>query len=309
MLRRLAVLAIVWGLPASTATVRAAESWPQVVTDGLGRSVRIERKPLRVVSMTPANTEILFALGAGDRVVGVTSWCTYPEEAKSRPKIGGFAATTIHLEAVVVLRPDLVIAGDEAQSLVAGTLAQLGIPVLSVKVRDFAGLYAVIGQVGQLVGEREAAETLVGSLRRRVEVVVARSRLIPPEKRLRVYWEVFDAPVMSAGRTSMVGQLIELAGGINVFADVREEYPQVNTEAVVARNPEVILGADMTQGGALTVEILRARPGWSTIAAVREGRIHTLPADPTSRPGPRLVDGLEKVAAALYPQTAEGAGR
>jgi iron complex transport system substrate-binding protein len=281
--------------------LQGAGEWPQRVRDALGREVTIPAAPRRVISLTPANTEILFAIGAGDRVVGVTTWCNFPAEARTRAKVGGFAATTIHLETLVALQPDLVVAGDETQRQVIESVARLGFPVLAVKVRDFPALYTVTEQLGRLCEAGPAAAALVAGLRRRVDDVVARSAGIPADRRPRVYWEVFDAPVMSAGRGSMIGQLIELAGGVNVFADVREEYPQVSTEAVVARAPEVILGPDMIDGGALTVARLRARPGWSAIPAVRTGRVHVLPADPTSRPGPRLVDGLELVAAVLYP--------
>jgi iron complex transport system substrate-binding protein len=149
---------------------------------------------------------------------------------------------------------------------------------------------------------------LVATLRARVAAVAAKVGSLPEERRPRVYWEVFDAPLMSAGRRSMVGQLIERAGGRNIFADVAEEYPQVSAEAVIARDPEVILVPDMSATGALTAADLRRRPGWAAVAAVRTGRVHALPADPTSRPGPRLVEGLELVLAALHPELAEPRG-
>lgn len=289
--------------------LRAETGWPQTVKDALGRDVTVAAEPRRIVSLTPGNTEILFAIGAGERVVGVTTWCNYPAEARTRPKIGGFAATTIHLETLVALQPDLVVAGDETQRMVIESVGRMGFPVVAVKVREFEGLYTVIEQLGRLTGRTAAATALTDAMRRRVAAVVEQAARIPADRRVRVYWEVFDAPVMSAGKSSMIGHLIELAGGVNVFADVREEYPQVNTEAVVARAPQVILGPDMADNGPLTVERLRARPGWSAIPAVRNGRVHILPADPTSRPGPRLVEGLELLAAILYPKPETGGGR
>jgi iron complex transport system substrate-binding protein len=147
----------------------------------------------------------------------------------------------------------------------------------------------------------DVAERVVRGLEDRVAAVASRTAAIPREQRPRVYWEVFAAPLMTAGRGSMLGRLIELAGGENLFADLREEYPQIGTEAVVTRDPQVILGADMaaTGAGALTVERLRERPGWAGLTAVRTGRVVALPADPVSRPGPRLVDALEQVEALL----------
>jgi len=290
---------------AERATVAAEgglEGWPRRVEDALGRRVEVAARPARIVSLTPGNTEILFAIGAGGRVVGVTAWCNAPEAARALPKVGGFAATTVNLEAIVALRPDLVVAGDEAHRLVVETLGGLGVPALAVKVRSFADLFALMRRLGTLTGESEPAERVVQGLERRVAAVAARTAAIPVERRPRVYWEVFDAPLMTAGRASMLGQLIELAGGRNLFADLREEYPQIGAEAVVARDPEVILGADMasTGAGALTAAGLRARPGWAGLAAVRSGRVIALPADPVSRPGPRLVDALEQVEALLH---------
>lgn len=275
--------------------------WPRRVDDALGRSVSLNARPVRIVSLTPGNTEILFAIGAGDRIVGVTAWCNTPEVARALPKVGGFAATTVNLEAIVALRPDLVVAGDEAHRLVVETLAGLGIPAMAVKVRDFAGLFALMRQLGTVTDTADVAERVVRGLEDRVAAVATRTAAIPREQRPRVYWEVFDAPLMTAGRGSMLGRLIELAGGENLFADLREEYPQIGTEAVVTRDPQVILGADMaaTGAGALTVERLRERPGWAGLTAVRTGRVVALPADPVSRPGPRLVDALEQVEVLL----------
>lgn len=301
-----AVLANVATVPATTAGSDVPGSaktlgWPRAVDDALGRRVIVPARPARIISLTPGNTEILFAIGAGERIVGVTAWCNTPEAARALPKIGGFAATTVNLEAIVALRPDLVVAGDEAHRLVVETLAGLGVPALAVKVRDFAGLFALMRQLGVVTGEEAGAERVVRGLEERVAAVAARTGAIPPERRPRVYWEVFDAPLMTAGRGSMLGQLIELAGGRNLFADLSEEYLQIGTESVVTRDPEVILGADMaaTGAGVLTVEALRARPGWAGLTAVRTGRVVALPADPVSRPGPRLVDALEQVETVL----------
>ena len=299
----MALLALALGVGVQVTLAASADSaaWPRRVDDALGRRVEIPARPVRIVSLTPGNTEILFAIGAGERIVGVTAWCNTPEAARALPKVGGFAATTVNLEAIVALRPDLVVAGDEAHRLVVETLGGLGVPALVVKVRDFAGLFALMRQLGVVTGEEAGAERVVQALETRVAAVAARTAAIPPDRRLRVYWEVFDAPLMTAGRGSMLGQLIELAGGRNLFADLREEYPQIGTEAVVTRDPEVIFGADMasTGAGALTAERLRARPGWAGLTAVRTGRVVALPADPVSRPGPRLVDALEQVETLL----------
>lgn len=274
---------------------------PAEVTDMLGRHVVLKTQVRRIVSLSPSNTEVLFGLGLGEKVVGVTSFCNYPDEARKLPKIGGFAARTISVESVLALKPDLVLAGDETQKPVTDSLARLGIVCVAIRVRDFQDLFASIRLIGGLGGKSREAEALVASMKARVDRVVETAQKIPPERRVRVYWEVFDEPLMSAGPRSIVGQQIMLAGGLNIFADVKEEYPHISAEAVIERNPDVILGPLYMREKALTPERLAARPGWARLAAIRNGRVGTLPDEPVSRPGPRLVDGLELIATRLYP--------
>jgi len=280
----------------------AVATFPLEVTDALGRKLLFQKAPERIVSLTPSNTETLFAVGGGERVVGVTRFCNYPDEAQALPKIGGFVARTISVEAIVALHPSLVVAGDENQRPIIEALEQLGIPVISVKVRDFGDLYTTILLQGRLVDREAAAIELVAKMRARVEAVTRRVASIPAEKRLRVFWEVFDEPLMGAGPRSIVGQEIALAGGINIFDDVQEDYPHVSTEAVIMRDPQIILGPKLMRASSLTAEHLAKRSGWSTITAVRLGRVVALPDEPVSRPGPRLVDGLELLAAQIYPE-------
>lgn len=289
-------------LPALMPPLMAQATWPVVVRDTFRRSIKIEAEPKRIVSLSPANTEILFALGVGDRVVGVTTFCNYPAEAIARTKVGGFAGSTINLEALLALAPDLVLAGDEHHRMVVDALAKKNVPSVSIKAMDLAGVYGSIRLIGQTTGRQNEAEELVKAMQTRVDAVAAKVAKIRPVDRVRVYWEVFDAPVITSGRSSFIGQMIDMAGGLNVFADVDAEFPQVNTESVIARDPQVILGPDMMGGEGLTVEKLRARKGWAEIDAVKTGRVYVVSADLTSRPGPRLAEGLELVARTLYPQ-------
>ena len=276
--------------------------WPLTVRDAFGRSVTLQSEPKRIISLSPANTEILFAIGAGDKVVGVTTFCDFPAEAASRPKVGGFAGSTVNLESVISLHPDLVLAGDEHHRAVIELLSKRSIPAISIKAVDFEGVYASISLIGRATGRQPESERIVKSMRARVEVVANQVARIRPVDRVRVYWEVFDAPLITSGRNSFIGQLIEMAGGVNVFADIDAEFPQVNAEAVIARDPQVILGPEVPGSDTLTVEKLRARKGWGGIDAVRDARVFALSGDLTSRPGPRLVEGLELVARALYPK-------
>jgi iron complex transport system substrate-binding protein len=286
--------------PAATTAV-ASSSGTLTVVDSLGRRVSFREAPRRIVSLAPSVTELLFAIGAGPQVVGDTKYCNYPSAAVALPKIGGYTAKTISVEAVVNLTPDLVIAGTASQKPVVEALEKLGIPVLVSAPDSFEAVYASIEQIGEVTNHAQDAAALVAQMRGRVAVVTAKVATVPADRRPSVFWEVFDEPLTTAGPHAFIGQMIQLAGATNIFSDAREDYPQVNAEAVVERNPDVILGPT-TQSAKLTPDLVAQRPGWATIKAVRDGRVYLLDGDMSSRPGPRLVDALEALAKALYPE-------
>jgi len=155
-----------------------------------------------------------------------------------------------------------------------------------------------------MTGHEEEAAQVVEDMKSSVAAVTEQVATIPQEDRLTVYWEVFDEPRMTAGPSTFTGQLIELAGGVNIFADVTEEYPQISDEVVIGRNPEVIMGAD-TMGEKLTIDKVAQRPGWDQIDSVQNGRIYLFDGDMVSRSGPRLAQVLEVMAEALYPDLFE----
>lgn len=288
--------------PAPSPVAEAA--FPVTITDDLGRSVPIAQQPERLISLAPSLTEVLFAIGAGDQVVGVTEYCDYPEEAKTRERIGGFSANTISVEKIVALKPDLVLAAGGFQMPVINALEDLNISVVALDPQNMEQVYSSIEAAGRITGHTQEAEQVVANMKQRVRAVVDRVANIPPEKRPKVYWQIWDEPLMTAGPSAFAGQLIELAGGVNIFGDLTESYPQISAEEVVKRNPEVIMGPD-THGDKLTVEVFRQRPGWADITAVQEGRIYLMDGNIVSRTGPRLVDALEAVAKALYPDLFE----
>jgi iron complex transport system substrate-binding protein len=278
----------------------AAPAAAITITDALGRQVTLDGPPARIVSLAPSVTEILFAIGAGPQVVGVTKFCTFPPEADALPEIGGFSTKSISLEAIVGLEPDLVVAGTASQQPVVEQLEQLAVPVVVLAPKSFEEVYANIAQAGYLTGHVEQATAVVDAMRTRVDAVTARVATIPAEERPTVYWEVYDEPLTTAGPETFIGQLIDLAGATNSFADASEDYPQVSAEAVFARDPQVILGPN-SQSMKLTLDAVGQRPGWADVRAVRDERIYLLDGDIVSRPGPRLADALEALAAALYP--------
>jgi iron complex transport system substrate-binding protein len=287
--------------PPPAATPTAPGPFPLTITDDLGRQVTLSAPAQRVISLAPSNTEILFAVGAGGQVVGVTEYCNYPPEAQSLEKIGGFSANTISVEKIVSLEPDLVLSVGDIQQPVIDALEQLNIQVVALDPHTLDDVYSRIELVGRLTGHQAEAAQVVTEMKERVDMVAQRVAAIPAGDRLRVYWEVFDEPRMTAGPSTFIGQLIDLAGGVNIFADLDEDYPQISDEEVIARNPAVIMGAD-TMGEKLTTEMVGQRPGWAQIGAVQGSRIYLFDGDMVARAGPRLAQVLETMATALYPE-------
>jgi iron complex transport system substrate-binding protein len=276
-------------------------SFPLTVTDFLDRDVTIAAIPKRIVSLAPRNTEILFALGVGDSLVGVTNYCNYPPEAAEIEQVGGFSGPTISLEKLVALEPDLVITAGNLHEPLIARLEELGLVVLALDGESFDEMYRELEVLGRITGERVAAAELIRSIQERLDGLEARKEKIPFDKRRRVMYLVTDEPLMVAGPKSFIGRLIENCGGENVFADVEQAYPQIGEEAVLARDPEVLLAPSSFDTPAFR-ERLRNRAGLGELAAIRQDRIVFLSEDLLSRCGPRSAEAQEAVAKAIYPE-------
>ena len=281
---------------APTATVRPAASFPATVVDADGQSVTLSREPQRIVSLAPSNTEILFALGLGDRVVAVSDYSDYPPEAASKPKVG---YTRVDIEKVLSLNPDLVLATRANRETATPQLRERGVTVVTVEPKNLDEVVESVRMVGRITGRVEAAERLADEMRARIERVTA--TVARAERRPRVYYEL-DSKLYTAGPGSFVHDLIQRAGGENIAASAASQYPQLSQEVILQSDPEVIILADVGQYGGESPESVAARPGWQTVSAVKSGRIVPINPDLTTRAGPRLVDGLEQIARALHPE-------
>jgi iron complex transport system substrate-binding protein len=280
----------------------ASTTYPLTLKDDLGREMKLAQQPKRIVSLAPSITEILFAVGAGPQVVGVTKYCNYPPEAsQGREIVGGFSAKSLSVEKIISLKPDLVFAAGATHQPIREALDAADVPVFNFDPKDFAGIYNSILAAGAITGNTAQAEKVVADMKARVEKVATTVAAIPQDQRIKVFYEVWDEPLMTAGPATFVGQVIELAGGVNIFADVKEQYPTISAEAVVSRNPQVIVGPS-SHGEGLTAEQIAARPGWRDLTALKAGRIVIVDGDIISRSGPRLADALEAVARGLYPE-------
>jgi iron complex transport system substrate-binding protein len=285
------LLALIWvlGIPGSAAAL--------TFVDMLGRDVVLAAPPSRIVSLVPSVTELVFALGAHDRLVGVTDYCDFPPEARQKPSVGGMVAPS--LETIVALRPDLVVATDSGnRQETFDQLRRLGIPVYLVRANRFDDVMQVTARVGQLVGRESAVAALTARLQARVGAV---TRAVRGRSRPRVLYVLWPEPLLVPGRDAIVTELIRLAGGESITASEPSDYPRFSMEAAVVRAPEVIL---LARHGTGSGPLPRAKwEALSQLPAVQAGRIHAVDGNLLHRYGPRIVDGLEDLARLLHPET------
>ncbi|GAB1456101.1 MAG: cobalamin-binding protein [Spirochaetia bacterium] len=271
-----------------------------VFKDERGVTIKLDTKAIRIVSLSPELTEILFAVGAGDKLVGNTTYCNYPEAALAVTKIGGFSAKTISVETIVSLKPDLIVGGLAAHGQLAAQFERSGLRFAALPTTGFDQIYDTIELMGRVAGNETTTKTLIATMKARIAAIDAKTKTVPIDSRPIVFWETWDEPLMSAGPGSFTGQVIVAAGGRNCFADSTADWPVVSFEAVLARNPTWIMAAE-SHGAALTMERLAKRPGWTALGAVKAGRVVLLDGDIVARAGPRFVDAIELMAKVLYP--------
>ncbi|MCX5701528.1 MAG: cobalamin-binding protein [Candidatus Omnitrophica bacterium] len=251
----------------------------------------------RFISLSPAATEILFALGLGELIVGDTTFCNYPEQALAVPKVGTFSEANI--EKVISLNPDIIFATGLEQAQTVRRLEQVGLKVFVSDPKNLAELMQSIIQIGRLTGKESEAEALVLALQGRIDIIKSKVERIPQDKKPKVFIEIWHDPLMTAGSGSIVDELIALSGGVNIANDTQKPYSRFSAEVAIQRNPDVIILGYMTKDN--TKDLVSNRFGWKNINAVRNKRvISDINPDLILRPGPRIVDGLEEIHKRLY---------
>jgi iron complex transport system substrate-binding protein len=282
---------------ASHTSVVTSPHYPVTVTDTRGTSVVFTEAPKRIVSLSPAHTEVFYALGLGDRIVGRDSYSDFPPEARLKPKVGG--AFNLSLEALVALEPDLVYTTFETP---VADIEGLGIRVLYLfPPADVQGVLDNMALIGQVTDREVQAQALVKEMEARIKAVT--DKLAGVELRLRTYYEI-DPGLWTVGPGSFVGDILQSLHVQNVAEGASSPYPQLSAEVIVDQDPEIILLGDSKEylSTGITVEEVVARHGWSDISAVMENRVYPFNDSLLSRPGPRIAEGIEQLAQLLYPE-------
>ena len=266
-------------------------------TDMLGRQVSLKTVPQRIVSLAPSCTEIIAALGLQDKLVGITEHTDYPPEILNLPKVGSYV--NLNLEAIAMLRPDLVIATEDGNpEETINSLQKLSIPVYVLKLRTYETIQDSILSLGKFVGRKKEADIAVESMR---SVASCISDKTSRTKRFSVLWVYDQYPIVSAGRDTFTNQLIQMAGGDSITADVSISYPRLTIENVIARNPDVIVVTSMDPSRDRK-EREEWWNKWSMIHAVQNKRVYMMQSSLFDRPSPRIVYGLAQLAKTFHPE-------
>jgi iron complex transport system substrate-binding protein len=266
-----------------------------LLVDDYGRTIKLDKTPERIVSTAPTPTEILFAVGAGDLVVGVDDYSDYPAEVANITKVGSYTLST---EVIISLQPDLVVSSDLVPISQLELLEDNGIPFVVLATRTLDDVLKDVRLVGILTGHVEEANDLADSLEARIDAVTEKTMAIGVVKP-RVYVEYY--PYWTYGPGSFGNDLIALAGGMNIAENATSEYPMLSSEFIIAEDPEIIV---YTVGymTTTTAEEISDRAGWDGITAVVNDDIYSMDDNLVSRYGPRIVDGLEELASLLHPE-------
>jgi len=267
------------------------------VTDQVGRTLVVPENPTRVIALAPSITEIIYDLGQEKRLVGVTQYSTYPSEAESLPRVGSYVR--LDIEKIVALKPDLCLATKDGNPKhIVDKIVSLGIPVYVINPQNLQQIMDTITRLGSLLHAEQTAAALVSDMEKRIGQVQARVKNMPD--RPRVFFQIDAEPLFSAGTDTFIHELIELAGGINTTAG-EVSYPRYSWEDIIVLQPEIVLISSMA-GGLAPEYLLNSWKKWNLLSAVKNDQIFVVDAELFDRPTPRLVNGLEVIAAIIHPE-------
>ncbi len=263
----------------------------QIHVDDLGRRISVSKSPARIISLAPNITETLFALGLGDRVIGVTTYCDFPVEAKTKEKIGDTIKP--NLERIIALKPDLVLLSTSSQlEKITRQLDQLAIPVYITNPRTVTEVISSIRKLGEVTGTSIRAEELASSMQQRIKAIGSTAQ------HPRVLYVLQLSPLITAGKNTFINDLINIAGGTSISGAETTDYPQFSRETVIARAPEIIILPE--SHGSEIVDLEAVKKTFVTTPAVKHNRIVTIDPDLIDRPGPRIVEGLAELEKKIH---------
>ena len=270
------------------------------VTDMIGRSVTLDSIPEKIVSLAPSNTEILFSLGLDDKIVGVSDYCDYPAAAKEKPKVGGFS--TADVEKIVATEPDVIFVSNIHVNEILPALEQLGQTVVVIDPRNLDQVLDSFTLIGKITGTSTKAAQIVTSLSERIEKITDKTDELSSDDRPRVFYVMWHEPLMTVGGDTRIHELIEKAGGTNIFADT-EGYPTIELETLVEANPQVIIaGTGMGEGADAPFTFANTESRLAESEARKNDMIFEVNTDLVGRPTERMIDGFEQMAKMIHPE-------
>jgi iron complex transport system substrate-binding protein len=270
------------------------------VTDMIGRTVTLDGIPQKIVSLAPSNTEILFSLGLGDKIVGVSEFCDYPAAAKEKPNIGGYS--TADVEKIVATEPDVIFVTDIHVDEILPALEQLGQTVIVIDPRNLDQVLDSFTLIGKVTGTSAKAAQIVKDLSARIEKITDKTAGLAAGDRPRVFYVIWHEPLMTVGGDTRINELIEKAGGTNIFADTAG-YPTIDLETLVEANPQVIIaGTGMGEGADAPFTFARTESRLADSEARASNRVFEVNTDLVGRPTERMIDGFEQMAKMIHPE-------
>lgn len=283
----------------TTTTTTVSTPASVTYTDDIGRSVQITGTKQRIISLSPSNTEMVYALGLQDELVGVTSYDNYPADAQTKPVVSDYS--TVDMEKIVAAKPDIVLADSIQQHDTVPSLEKLGITVFVMTPDTMDKIYNDLKILGQITGKADEANMLVSNLSARVQTVANLTAPLTDEEKPRVLYVTWHDPIWTAGSDTMIQYLIATAGGTNIAADLNG-YATIPLESVVQRNPQVIIVMSSMGTDNVSMDYIKTNPQFAATDAVKNGQVYAVDADIFGRTAPRIVDGLETLAKLFHPE-------
>ena len=277
---------------------QAYSSYPRKIRDDLNREVIINNRPRRIVSLAPNITEIIYKLEAESRLVGVTKFCNYPQEAKEKNKV-----SVKNIESIIAQKPDLVLAAGIVSKKVINRLEDLGVKIVGYNPQSIEETIVTIEEIAKAIGVEDKGQQLAQKMRKELAVIKSKveQRLVD-KKRPTVFYEVWRQPLKTVGDNTFINDLIVTAGGKNIASSAQGSWPQYNLEKLLSKAPDVYLATTGSWKEKLKVKKIKSRPNYQQLKAVKTDKVFVFNSDLINRPGPRIIEALKLFVKAIHPQ-------